>query len=158
MTRSQKTAVVLLRIALGSLFLYAGIAKLIDPEWTAAGYLMGAQTMTSFYAWLASAQNIGWVDMLNKWGLFLVGLSLLLGMGTRIAAIAGSMIMALYYVPTLSFPYAGEHAYIIDEHIIYIAAFSVLFVYNAGMYWGVDGAIQRSKKIPDAWKKCLLCK
>lgn len=158
MTRSQKTAVVLLRIALGSLFLYAGIAKLVNPEWTSAGYLASAQTLSGFYSWLALPQNILWVDMLNEWGLFLVGLSLILGMGTRIATIAGSLIMALYYIPTLNFPYAGEHAYIVDEHIIYIAVFGLLFTYNAGMYGGLDGVVQRSKKIPAVWKRCLLCK
>jgi len=158
MTQSQKKAVFLLRMALGALFLYAGIAKLMNPEWTSVGYLAGAQTLSGFYGWLALPQNITWVDMLNEWGLFLVGATLMLGVGTRIAASLGVLIMALYYIPTLNFPYAGEHAYIVDEHIIYIAGFIVLVVFNAGIYWGIDGMIQRSRQLPTWIKKCLWCK
>lgn len=148
----------LLRVSLGFLFLYAGIAKLIDPTWTSAGYLMSAQTMAGFYDWLALPQNIVWVDILNKWGLFLIGATLVLGFVTRTAAALGALMMALYYVPTLNFPYAGAHAYIIDEHIIYIAVFIVLIAFNAGVHWGIDGMIQRSRKVPTWMKRCLWCK
>lgn len=127
--------------------MYAGIAKLIDPAWTSAGYLMGAQTMAGFYHWLSSVQVITYVDMLNKWALFLIGLALILGFATRAASLLGIALMVLYYIPTLNFPYAGAHAYIIDEHIVYIAALFTLIVFNAGKYWGIDGRPGCFKKI-----------
>lgn len=148
----------ILRLALGFLFLYAGIAKLIDPAWTSAGYLMGAKTMAGFYDWLALPQNILWVDMLNKWGLFLMGAALILGFITRTASVLAIVLMTLYYIPTLNFPYAGAHAYIVDEHVIYIAGFIVLIAFNAGVHWGIDGMIEHSKKVPIWMKKCLWCK
>jgi thiosulfate dehydrogenase [quinone] large subunit len=158
MTKSQKVSLLLLRVALGFLFLYAGISKIVNPEWTSAGYLGGAQTWASFYDWLAMAQNIVWVDFINKWGLFLMGAALIIGLATRTVAIFAALLMALYYIPTLNFPYAGLHAYIVDEHIIYIIAFITLIAFNAGSYWGIDGMIERSKMIPEKWKKCLFCK
>lgn len=157
MTKPQKIALLLLRIALGSLFLYAGISKIIDPTWTSAGYLKGTQLLTSFYQWLGAPQNIVWVDFLNEWGLLLMGAALMLGFATRIASLGAAIFMALYYIPVLQFPYAG-HGYLVDEHIIYITGFIVLMAFNAGSYWGIDGMIERSKRISAAWKKCLLCK
>ncbi|HBI25392.1 MAG: hypothetical protein UT41_C0001G0497 [Candidatus Wolfebacteria bacterium GW2011_GWC2_39_22] len=158
MTKSQKIALLLLRVSLGFLFLYAGIAKLMNAAWTSAGYLKGAQFMSGFYQWLGAPQNIVWVDFLNEWGLFLIGAALLLGFATRAASLFGAIMMALYYIPVLKFPYVGEHSYIVDEHIIYIAGFIVLMVFNAGSNWGIDGMIERSKMIPAKWKKCLWCK
>lgn len=158
MTKSQKIALLLLRMALGFLFLYAGIVKLINPAWTAGGYLMGAQTLTGFYQWLASPENIAWVDMVNKWALFLIGATLVVGFFTRCAASLGALLMALYYIPTLKFPYAGTHAYIIDEHIVYIAGFIVLVAFNAGMHWGIDGMLCRSRSASAWLKKCSWCR
>jgi thiosulfate dehydrogenase [quinone] large subunit len=157
MTKPQKTALFLLRIALGFLFLYAGISKIADPAWTSAGYLKGTQLLTGYYQWLGAPQNIVWVDFLNEWGLFLIGAALVFGLATRVASLFAIWMMALYYIPILKFPYAG-HGYIVDEHIIYIAGFIVLIAFNAGAHWGLDGMIERSKKIPASWKKCLLCK
>ncbi len=144
-----------MRIALGFLFLYAGIAKLMDPTWTSAGYLKGAKSLTGLYQWLAAPQHIMWVDLLNEWGLFLLGAALVLGFATRIASLLAILLMALYYMPVLNFPYAGLHAYIVDEHIIYITGFLVLIAFHAGRQWSIDSLIERSRKAP-IWLKKLL--
>ncbi len=135
----------LLRLTLGWLFLYAGLVKILDDKWSAAGYLKGAKTFPELYAWLALPQNIGWVNLLNEWGLTLIGVSLILGIMVRFSSIAGIALMLLYYFPALNFPYVGEHAYIVDEHIIYMAAFLVLYAVRAGEYLGVDRYIHFHK-------------
>ena len=155
MPKSQNIALLFLRLTLGSLFLYAGITKLIDPAWTSAGYLMGAKTMAGFYHWLASSQMIASVDGINKWGLLLIGSALILGLATRVASFLAIVLMALYYIPTFSFPYAGAHAYIVDEHIIYIAALCVLIVFRAGTFWGIDGAFDQLREAPAKIKNYL---
>lgn len=158
MTKAQKIIITALRVGLGWIFLYAGITKLFDPAWTAEGYIKSASALTQFYVWLALPQNIVWVDFLNQWGLFLVGAALIIGLVVRSASIFGILIMALYYVPILKFPFVGANAYIIDEHIIFALIFIALIVFHAGSYWGIDGMIERSRAIPAKWKKCLLCK
>lgn len=157
MTKPQKIALFLLRITLGFLFLYGGIVKIIDPVWTSAGYLKVARTLPGFYQWLAAPQNIVWVDFLNRWGMFLIGVALILGFVARTASAFAMLLMALYYIPILDFPHVGLHYYIVDEHVIFIVALFVLIVFHSGSYWGIDGMIERSKKVPAAWKKCLLC-
>lgn len=46
--------------------------------------------------------------------------------------------MLLYYFPVLVFPYIGDHAFIIDEHIIYALVFVLLAVARAGRYYGLE--------------------
>lgn len=138
MSKTQKIILLLLRLSLGWLLLYAGFTKVLNPEWTAAGYLRAAKSFTPFFNWLASSSNIGWVNFANEWGLTLVGVAIIVGLYTRWAALAGMVLMALYYVPILDFPHAGANSYIVDEHIIYILGFALLYVFNAGRFWGLD--------------------
>jgi hypothetical protein len=45
--------------------------------------------------------------------------------------------MVLYWLPVFHFPYAG-YGLIVDDHIIFIAAFLVLISFHAGKYFGID--------------------
>ena len=143
MRKTQRTALLVLRVSLGWLFFYAGITKVLNPEWTAAGYLQNAATFRPLFEWLATPANIGWVNFLNEWGLTLIGAALILGVFVRYASWAGIVLTLLYWFPVLQFPYAGEHSYIVDEHIIYVIGFAVLMVFQAGKYWGLDKFISK---------------
>ena len=143
MNNQLKMAVFLSRVALGVLFFYSGITKVLNPSWSAAGYLNSAKTFPGLYHWFASAGNIGWVNFLNEWGLTLVGLALIAGLLVRWASLGGILIMILYYLPILQFPYIGEHSFLVDEHIVYITTFLVLLASNAGTLWGLDSWLQK---------------
>lgn len=145
-----KISVLLLRLAIGWLFFYAGITKILSADWTAAGYLKGAKTFVGMYQWFALPANIGWINFLNEWGLTLIGAALILGVMTRLVSYAGILLMLLYYFPILVFPYAGDHSYIIDDHIIYALVLLFLAVIGAGKYWGLDKYLE---KIPIFQKK-----
>ncbi|MBI3020263.1 MAG: DoxX family protein [Parcubacteria group bacterium] len=132
-------ALLALRLSLGWLFFYAGITKIFDADWTAAGYLAGAKTFPALFHWFALPTNIGWVDFVNEWGLTLVGLALLTGFFVRYASIVGALFMILYYLPALAFPYPNAHSFIVDEHVIYALALSFLAFTDAGKVYGLDG-------------------
>lgn len=145
MNKVQKLSLLFLRLSLGWLFFYAGITKVLDPKWSAAGYLKAAQTATGLYGWFASSQNIGWVNFLNEWGLTLIGTALILGLFVRLAALSGILLMVLYYLPILNFPYVGKGAtsFIVDQHIIFIFALLLLWSFDAGKYWGLNNTIRK---------------
>lgn len=128
----------LLRLAMGWLFFYAGITKVLDPEWTAAGYGRSAKTFSGLYQWLVSPANIGWIDFVNQWGLTLIGISLILGIGVRLSSTLGAVLMLFYYFPVLEFPYVSEHSYIVDDHIIYAGVLAFLAAVRAGRYYGME--------------------
>jgi len=136
-TTWQKITLLLLRIALGWVFLYSGLTKVLNPDWTAAGYLRGAKTFTDLYQWLAADANIGWVSFLNQWGQTLIGAAMILGIGVRIASWSGALMMLLYYFPILAFPKIGASSYLVDEHIVYALVFLVFGALGAQSTWGI---------------------
>ena len=144
-----KISVFLLRLAMGILFIYSAITKFMDPQWTAATYITDAHTFHSMYQWMIAPERIGIINLLSKWGELLIGISLITGMTVRIASVSGIIMMLLYYFPVLQFPYAGQHGYIVDEHIIYALMFFFFLQVNASDYFGLGGLIHRKTKIGD---------
>lgn len=137
MTKTQKTFLFLLRVALGWLFFYAGITKVLNPAWSAAGYLKGAKMFPEFYAWLASPEILPLTNFLNEWGLTLIGAALVLGIFVRFSAVLGAAMMLLYYFPVADFPYL-EHGFVVNEHIIYALALLILATFRAGWIGGLE--------------------
>ena len=138
MTQFQKISLFLLRISTGWLMFYAGITKVLNPEWSAAGYLKGAKTFVGFYQWLTSPGILPVVNFVNEWGLVFLGVSLILGIGVRLSSILGAILMLLYYFPILDFPYPNPHSYLVDEHIVYIFVLLLFASLRAGRVWGLE--------------------
>lgn len=133
----------LLRISLGVLFFYAGITKAIDPNWSAAGYLKGAKTFSEFYNFLLQPNLLPVINFINAWGLTLLGVSLLLGIFVRLSSYLGALLMFLYYLPILKFPYAGANSFLVDQHIIYILVLLLLGSIKSRNMWSLQGWVDK---------------
>lgn len=138
----------LMRIAIGWHFLYEGVAKLLEANWTAAGYLQDSTgPLAPLFRWLAAQETLlKIVDQLNMWGLTLVGVCLMLGLATRLAALGGIALVALYYAanpPTLQgfswVPMEG-HYLLVNKNLVELLALAVVLVLPATSM-GLDGLI-----------------
>ena len=138
MTQFQKISLFLLRISTGWLMFYAGITKVLNPEWSAAGYLRDAKTFVGFFQWLTNPGILPIVNFVNEWGLTLLGISLILGIGVRLSSILGAILMLFYYFPILDFPYPNPHSFLVDEHIIYAFVLLLFASLRAGRVWGLE--------------------
>jgi thiosulfate dehydrogenase [quinone] large subunit len=85
-----------------------------------------------------------WADWLFMVGLLGIGLALILGIGLRIAAVSGTLMMLLMWAaewPLARFTSAGEPSMstnpIVDYHIIYALALIALALTFAGNVWGL---------------------
>ena len=136
---NTKLVLFITRVAMGWLFLYAGLTKVFNPNWSAAGYLGNAKTFPEFYNWFLRPEILPFTNFMNEWGLTLLGVSLILGVLVKYSGYPGALLMLLYYFPVLDFPKIGANSYLVDEHIIYALVLVLLSVYRAGGYWGVDG-------------------
>jgi thiosulfate dehydrogenase [quinone] large subunit len=145
----QLTALVALRMLIGWHFFYEGLAKLLNPYWTSAGYLSESKWWFSelFISLAASPGTLSVVDFLNSWGLVAIGLGLMLGCLTRAATIAGMVLLFLYYIaapPFVGYVYAmpAEGAYlIVNKVLIELAAMFVLLFFPTSMIFGLDRLI-----------------
>jgi thiosulfate dehydrogenase [quinone] large subunit len=117
--------------------LYAGVTKIMNPQWSAAPYLENAKTFTGFFQSLTQPSVLPLINFVNEWGLTLLGISLILGVFVRISAPLGAVLMLLYYFPVLNGWYPNAHSFIVDDHIIYAVVLLVLAAYNAGSVWGL---------------------
>ncbi len=139
----SKVLILLLRLSLGWLFFYSGITKILNPDWTAAGYLNAAKTFAGVYHWFASPGVIPLINFVNEWGQLILGIALILGIFVRLGSIFGAVLMLLYYLPILEFPYIGKNSFIVDEHVIYALALLLLGVLHAGRVWGLENWCSR---------------
>jgi thiosulfate dehydrogenase [quinone] large subunit len=94
------------------------------------GFLKGAVgPFAGIYHSLAGVQVADWGFM---FGLLAIGVALLLGIGTRIAAVAGAVLLVLMW--TASLPPANN--IFMDDHLIYATVLIGLAVVGAGNTFG----------------------
>lgn len=157
----QQIALVVLRTVIGWHFLYEAYYKIWSPawgptgtplpRWTSAGYLKGASgPLASLFQRMVDAGGTPWIDRSVKIGLLLIGLSLILGLFTRIGAIAALFLLSLFYllyVPLTGMPQPGsEGTYlIVNKTLIETAAVLVLLVFDTGRIAGLDLLLRRRK-------------
>jgi uncharacterized membrane protein YphA (DoxX/SURF4 family) len=136
-TNLGKWITTLLRVTIGWHFLYEGLSKLFQADWTATGYLSNAMgPFSGFYHWLGSSPALmNVIDILNIYGLILIGLGLFLGLAIRIASISGILLLTLYYFAYP--PFGGTligttegNLYIVNRLFIEAAALLILLFFK----------------------------
>jgi thiosulfate dehydrogenase [quinone] large subunit len=145
-SNKQLTFLVILRILMGWYCLYEGIAKLINPNWSAAPYLMdsGGWFADFFQSLTTNPDVLQIIDILNIWGLIAIGAGLIVGFMTRTATIAGIVLLSLYYLshpPLIGVDYAlpteGNYLWV-NKTLIEIFVFAILLVFPTGNKIGLD--------------------
>jgi thiosulfate dehydrogenase (quinone) large subunit len=150
----QAVSLIVLRTLIGWHFVYEAYYKISSPAWsqtggplapwTSAGYLQGASgPLAGLFQRMVNAGLTPWIDRGVKVGLLLIGLSLILGLFTRVGAAAALFFLSLFYllyVPTLGVPQPNaEGTYlIVNKTLIEAAAVGVLLVFNTGAIAGLD--------------------
>jgi len=155
LNRSQRAGLLTLRIFIGWHFLYEGIIKWTDPEWSAAGFLKSSKwILAGFFTWLAENDVLLiLVDFLNQTGLVIIGIALIAGLFTRPAAISGMVLLGLYYLahPPLFdgglVSAGGDRYLLIDKNLIEMAGLYLLFAFHSGKILGLDALIQLWRKV-----------
>jgi thiosulfate dehydrogenase [quinone] large subunit len=129
------------------------LAKLVNPYWTSAEYVDQAAWLFAglFRKIAASPGAVSVIDALNIWGLMAIGLGLIVGLLTRWAAIAGVVVLMLYYVvapPFVGLTYAmpTEGSYlVVNKVLIEAIALLVLIALPTWRQFGLDGVIFRKR-------------
>jgi thiosulfate dehydrogenase (quinone) large subunit len=160
LTKAQQGAIAVLRVATGIVFLTAGLEKFLgDKPFTAAGFLKGATTGTPYLGtaaegtvynpthdfWVNLAGNATLMPIIN-WlvvaGEITIGALLILGLFTRFAAVAGTLMMALFFLATWDFSHG-----VINEQAMYGIVAAVLGIVAAGRYYGLDAVLEKAATI-----------
>lgn len=154
-TALQTAMLFFLRILIGWHFLYEGIAKLINPYWTSAGFLSESKWLFSglFRAIAENPLILKIVDFLNVWGQIAIGLALITGFLMSWACSAGILMLILYYVcnpPFVGYSYSApaEGSYlIVNKILIEMAALGVLIAFPAMRILSLDQLIFKKRRM-----------
>lgn len=162
---TARRALAALRIGFGLTFLWAFFDKLlalgystgVNPETGAVdrfgpaawfdegsptfGFLsFGVSEDNWFHGFFTGIAGDAWADWLFMLGLLGIGTALLLGVGIRIAAVAGGVLYLMMYAA--SFPL--ENNPVLDDHLLGAVTLVVLAATLAGDTWGLGRLWARS--------------
>ena len=142
----QLWSLVILRVVIGWHFLYEGIVKLLNPNWSSLGYLMDSKGLFEgvFHSIAGNPALLNVMDFINMWGLILIGAGLIVGLFTRIASIAGIVLLAFYYLshPAIigvSFAMPTEGSYLwVNKNLIELLTLWVIVLFPTWKTIGMD--------------------
>lgn len=167
--RFAQVAVAVGRIVIGVIFLWAGLEKLLgsgSDGFTAAGFLQFGTNGTlgwpfvsgevaqgtvfnpthDFWASLgANGTIMPIVNFLVVVGQIGIGTGLILGLFTRFAAVAGTLMMALFFLAIWDFGHG-----IVNEQLLIAVVTSYLGVMAAGRYYGLDSILEKATAVRQA--------
>ena len=89
------------------------------------------EPFTGFYEGLVGSSFIEWIYMLS---MAAIGIALMLGIATRLAAGAGIVWMVLFYTASAISP---ENNPFLDDHVIYAIVLAGIAVVGGGRYLGL---------------------
>lgn len=167
----HQRGVALFRIAVGIIFLWAGVEKLVAPKpFDAGGFLkfgtlgtLGWPFVTGTPAegtvfnpthdfWVSLAGNPGLMTIINFLvvaGEIGIGVALILGLLTRFAAAMGTLMMLFFFLAAWDFSNG-----IVNQHLTYALASATLAGLGAGRYYGLDGVL--AAKVPAGVRRFLM--
>ena len=159
-----------LRIMLGFVFLWAFLDKAFGlgystapaKAWVAGGSptsgFLGHVDAGPFRGLFNSLAGSTVVDVLFMLGMLAVGVALILGVGLRLAAAAGGLILVLMWAaewPMAALTFDGKPTGstnpFVDYHLVFAAALVVLAILAAGRTWGLGKKWQSTtlvKRLP----------
>jgi thiosulfate dehydrogenase [quinone] large subunit len=133
-----------LRLMIGVAFLQSGIDKVLFGGFSAAGYLQNAPPANGSPVadlFVATGNTSWFVDFVNvavPWGEVFIGLGVIFGVLTRLAAFWGAFMMLLFYLGNWDI----THGYI-NGDFAYMLVFLSVAAFGAGRVLGLDPYIEQ---------------
>jgi thiosulfate dehydrogenase [quinone] large subunit len=132
------------RIAMGWTFLYAASHQVFDPNFTVVGFLGSTKTFHDLFAIFTTPTMAPITTFLVEWGHLLIGMSLVLGLMVRVSAGFGIMLMLVYWMAHMDWPFIeNRNNFILDYHLVYAGVLVTLIAVRAGHVWGLDGWLEK---------------
>ena len=156
-TKARERGILVLRLLVGWVFLFAGAEKLMQLEghgpFSAGGFLKFATAGTwpgaaedaivnpTQALWVSLAANptaLTVIDFVVPVGQVLIGAALILGLATRFAGLMGALMMGFFFVAAWDFGHG-----IVNQHFVYATLALFLAYARAGEIYGLDAYIER---------------
>jgi thiosulfate dehydrogenase [quinone] large subunit len=137
--------VLALRLMMGLAFTHSGVEKLLTG-FDATGYLRfetvsnGSPAADAFVAMAANGPFVAFVNVAVPWGELAIGLALVFGVLTRLAAFWGAVTMLLFYLGN----WDVAHGFV-NADLAYLLVFLAVAAFGAGRIVGLDALVERAE-------------
>ena len=140
----ERTLIVFFRLAMGWTFLYAASHQVFDPEFTVVGFLSHTKTFHNLFVVFTTPTMAPITTFLVEYGHLLIGLSLVFGFMVRISASFGVVLMLIYWMAHMDWPFVeNKNNFIFDYHLVYAGVLVYLIAKRAGHVLGLDGLLDQ---------------
>jgi len=136
---------VLLRLIVGWWFMHAGLDKLLAGSFDAGWFVGGRAAGTSlgpFVTLFADGAGLAFVNFMIPVGQLLIGVGLVLGALTRLAAFFGATLMIFFYF--INGETGGWSHGVVTGDLLGLLIFAMIATVGAGRILGVDAYLLRT--------------
>jgi len=146
----DRAYIVFFRLTMAWTFLYAASHQVFDPSFSVVGFLSHTKTFHDLFAVFTTPALAPVVTFLVGYGHLLIGLSLAFGLMVRVSASFGILMLLMYWMAHMDFPYIeNKNNFLVDYHIVYAGVLGYLIAKRAGHVWGLDAWVERLPLIAD---------
>src|ERR1700730_15168793 len=138
-TSIEKSLVLYFRFLMVWTFLYAASHQVFVPSFSVVGFLSHTKTFHSLFVVFTTPAMAPITTFPVEYGHLLIGLSLLTGLMVRVSASFGVLLMGIYWMAHMDWPFIeNTNNLIVDYHLVYAGVLVFLIVKRAGHVWGLD--------------------
>jgi len=144
-----------LRILTGWWMMHGGLTKLMEWPFSAKGYMLFASQGTVLAPVLQLFGNnptlLAFTDVMIPVGEFLIGLGVLLGALTRLAAFFGAFLMTFFYFTNADWGHG-----LFSGDMMGLLLFITIAIFGAGRVFGVDQWLEQMDWAQSRWARLIL--
>ncbi|QLD89544.1 DoxX family protein [Natronomonas salina] len=135
--------VLALRLVIGFAFLYSGVEKILGG-FAAQGYLgnvaaTNGNPLEGMFLWMSQTPwFVEFVNVAVPWGEVAIGLGIIVGLLTRLAAFFGALMMLLFYFGNWDMAHGP-----INADFMYMLVFLSVAAFGAGRILGLDQYVEQ---------------
>ncbi|QLD89175.1 DoxX family protein [Natronomonas salina] len=135
--------VLALRLVIGIAFLYSGVEKVLGG-FSAGGYLgnvaaTNGNPLEGLFLWMSQTPwFVEFVNVAVPWGEVAIGLGIIVGLLTRLAAFFGAFMMLLFYFGNWDMAHGP-----INSDFMYMLVFLSVAAFGAGRILGLDQYVEQ---------------
>ena len=136
---------VIMRLGVGWWFLHAGLDKFLSWPFDASWFVGGAAASTSlapFVTLFSEGAGLALVNVMVPLGQTLIGLGLIVGALTRLAAFFGAVLMTFFYF--INGETGGWAHGLVTGEMLGLLIFAMVATLGAGRVLGIDGILART--------------
>jgi thiosulfate dehydrogenase [quinone] large subunit len=145
-TSVERGLILFFRVAIGWVFLHAGLDQVLAPHFSAVPFLSHTKTFHDEFAVFTRPNIAPYMSLLVSWGQVLLGISLMLGALVRLSAPFGILLMLIFWLAHMDWPFDESRFYVIvGPHLLFAGIVLLLLIKRAGHVFGLDGVLARRR-------------